>query len=563
MKFAVLHPRSLFSRKTLGADIKAGLVLGIEGVPDNLSSGVLAAVNPVAAVYAGIFGTAGAALFTSSALMPVQTTGAMSIIVRDSHVGRMANPTGALATLTILTGVFMIIAGVLHGGRVTRFVSQAVTTGFLAAVGVNIILGQFTDITGFQSAQGRVLGAFDSILHVTAWNMTTAVIGIMTASLIIILRRTRLGGMAYVAAIVAAWIVAWLVRSRGGSVPVVSDIAAVPTGLPLPVLPDLTVFADVVVPALSLAFVGLVQGAGVARSTENPDGSIPNASQDFVGQGAGNVFSGLFRGMPVGGSASGTVLARTSGAGSRGALFVTSIVMAVLILVLSPVVALVPLAGLAGMLLVVGADTIPVGRLRKTLTIGPLPRTVTVVTFVLTLVIPLQFAVLVGVGVSIVLFAVGASQTLILKQVVFETSGPREIDPPAVIGTGEVLVIQPYGTVFFASAARMVEQMPQVGPESHRSVLIVRLRGEQSPSTTLVDALAGYARRLQNAGCQFVLVTTSDELIQDLRNYESDAVDPRSIPAVYLGDDRVGATVRQAYDDAVEWTKREASEDPS
>lgn len=561
MKFAVLHPRSLFSRKTLGADIKAGLVLGIEGVPDNLSSGVLAAVNPVAAVYAGIFGMAGAALFTSSALMPVQATGAMSIIVRDAGVGKMVDPIGALATLTILTGLIMVIAGVLRGGQITRFVSQSVTTGFLAAVGVNIILGQFADITGFQSDQGRLLGSLDTIVHLTDWTVPTTLIGLGTAAAILLLRRTRLGGLGYVVAIVLAWIAAWWLNRDLATVTVVDDIADVPTGLPLPVLPDLSVTFDLILPALSLAFVGLVQGAGVARSVENPDGSTPDASQDFIGQGAGNIISGLFRGMPVGGSASGTVLMRTAGAGSRGAVFVTAIVMAILIVALSPLVAQVPLCGLAGMLLVVGADTIPFTKVKRSLQIGLVPMTVTIVTFVLTLVIPLQFAVIVGVGVSIVLFAIGASLQLDLKQIVFTPDGPEEIDPPAAIGRGEVLVIQPYGTVFFASAGSLVDQLPAVTPETHHSVVILRLRGEQAPSTTLVDALSRYSTKLRRAHSRLVVVTTSDELIEDLT--EAETIRDGALPGAYRGDKRVGATARRAYDEAVIWTQTPESTDGS
>lgn len=549
-----MRPRSLFSLKSLAADFKAAVVLGVEGVPDNLSSGVLAGINPVAAVYAGIFGVAGAALFTSSALMPVQATGAMSIIVRDTGVGTMPNPAGALATLTLLTGLFMIIAGILQGGRVTRFVSQSVTTGFLAAVGVNIILGQFADLTLYQAEGGRVARAIETVLHIGAWSWTPLILGASTAAFIVVLRRTRLGGLGYVVAIIAAWLAAFQINNNGGSLPLVRDIAEVPTGLPLPILPDLSTVVDLALPALSLAFVGLVQGAGVARSVDNPDGSRPDASQDFIGQGVGNVASGLFRGMPVGGSASATVLMGSAGARSRGALFLTAVVMAVLIVALSPLVALVPLSGLAGMLLVVGVDTIPVAKLRRSLSIGTVPMTVTATTFVLTLLIPLQFAVLVGVGVSIMLFAVGEASRLELRQIQVTDDGPIEVAPPAVLGAGDVVIIQPYGTVFFASAGRLVDQLPAVTPESARSVLILRLRGDQSPSATLFDTLAGYGRSLRAVGSRFVVVTTSEELIADLT--ETETVEEGPVTMSYLGDRRLGATVTRAYDDALEWVGR-------
>lgn len=555
MKFAIAHPKQLFPRKSLWADFKAGLVLGIEGVPDNLSSGVLAGINPVAAVYAGIFEVAGAAMFTSSALMPVQATGALSIIVRDSGVGQLENPAGALATLTILTGVIMIIVGALRAGGLVKFVSHSVTTGFLTAVGVNIFLGQFGDITGYQASDdNRIVASIDTLAHIGDWELAPTLLGVGTAIMIFVLTATRLGGMGYVVAIVLAWIVGWYLNTNGGDITVVGDLAEVPQGLPLPVLPDLSYLPTLFISALSLAFVALVQAAGVAGGTQNPDGSRPDTSQDFIGQGAGNIVSGLFRGMPVGGSASGAALMRTVGAKSRGALFFTAIIMAILIVTLSPLVALVPLPGLAGMLLVIGIETIPIPRVKQTLRTGVVPIIVMVVTFVLTMLIPLQFAVLIGVGVSLVLFVIGESTRLDLKQIKFDDEkGLVEVDPPAELSANEVLVIQPYGTVFFASASSLVDQLPRVGENSKNSVLILRLRGEQAPSTTLVDSLLHYSSRLQDADCRFVVVTTNKELIEDLGEVES--IDESDVPRTYLGSDLLGAAVRQAYEDAKDWVE--------
>lgn len=552
MKFAIRHPRQLFSRQSLGADFKTGLVLGVEGVPDNLSSGVLAAVNPVAAVYAGIFGIAGAALFSSSVLMPVQATGALSIIVRDVDLAATDDPAGGLAMLTLLAGLVMLIAGVVRAGRVVRFVSDSVVTGFIAAVGVNIILGQFADITRYEAEGNRIAKSIETLIHLLDWEWAPVLVGVVTAVAIVVLRRTVLGGMGYVVAIVIAWVIAFVMNRNGTSVQVVGDIADVPSGLPGPILPDFGQMLDLAVPALSLAFVGLVQGAGVASSVENPDGSQIDASQDFVAQGVGNLASGVFRGMPVGGSASGTVLMQTAGAKSRGALLFTSIVMAVLIVALAPLVAEVPLSGLAGMLVIIGVDTIPIARVRRVLLTGTMPIAVMAITFVLTMLIPLQFAVLAGVGISVLLFVVGESQRLDLKRIIVDDDGTlREIDPPAELGDHEIVVIQPYGTLFFASAEALVAQLPQITAASNRSVVILRLRGEQTPSATLVADLAGYDDDLHDANCRFVVVTTSDDLVNNLRSAE--ALDHPGERGVYRGSDRLGATVRQAVSDARVW----------
>ena len=109
----------------------AGLVLGIESVPDGLASGLLAGVNPVAGLYAYMYGVAGGALFTSTAFMAVQATGAMSIIVADVDLAGRDDPARSLFTLTILTGTVMVVAGLLRLGSFLRFVSNSVMTGFV------------------------------------------------------------------------------------------------------------------------------------------------------------------------------------------------------------------------------------------------------------------------------------------------------------------------------------------------------------------------------------------------------------------------------------------------
>ena len=109
MKFPVRHPRSLFRKDTAREDAMSGLVLGVESVPDGLAAGLLAGVNPVAGMYAYLFGLAGGALFTSTAFMAIQGTGAMAIIVADVDLASRNDPIRALYTLSMLTGVVMIV----------------------------------------------------------------------------------------------------------------------------------------------------------------------------------------------------------------------------------------------------------------------------------------------------------------------------------------------------------------------------------------------------------------------------------------------------------------------
>ena len=151
-------------RDTLGKDAVAGLVLGVESASDVLAAGLPAGVSPLG-LYAYLFGTVGGSLFTGSAFMAVQATGAMAIVIADVPAVHSASDQAALFTLSVLTGVVMLAAGFLRLA-VLRFVSNAVMTGFISAVGVNIILGQLANLTGYKAeGANRVVRTLNTVIH--------------------------------------------------------------------------------------------------------------------------------------------------------------------------------------------------------------------------------------------------------------------------------------------------------------------------------------------------------------------------------------------------------------
>ena len=313
--YPIGRPRSLFRRSTLKDDGMAGLVLGVESVPDSLASGLLAGVNPVYGLYGYLYGTIGGALFASTTYMAVQATGAMSIIVADVDLAGRDDPSRSLFTLSIATGIVMIVAGLLRLGGLLRFVSNSVMTGFITAVGANIVLGQLGDFTGYDAdGSGRITRALNTVFHFWEIDGPTITVGLATVVLIVVLQRTALGALGLVVAIATGSAIAALFNAFDHNVSLVSDIADVPASLPFITAPVIGELPGLLVPAASLAFVGLVQGAAVSAGFPNADGSPSDISQDFVGQGAGNVVSGLFQGMPVGGSMSATSLVSSAGA---------------------------------------------------------------------------------------------------------------------------------------------------------------------------------------------------------------------------------------------------------
>ncbi|MEV8368191.1 SulP family inorganic anion transporter [Microbacterium sp. NPDC064584] len=542
----------LFSRSTIGKDAVSGLVLGVEAVPDGLAAGLLAGINPLAGLYAYLFGMIGAAFFTSSTFMAVQATGAMALIVSDSDLQSRADPDRALYTLAIMTGIVMIIAGLLGGGRLVRFVPTPVMTGFVTAVGVNIVLGQLSNFTGFASeGSNRLFKLVDLLLHIPQWSAAAVAVGLVAIGLIYLFRLTPVGSLGLVIAVVigsgfAALLNVWVAEP----VVLLDDVVDVPNGLPAPVLPNVDDVLFLLLPALSLAFVGLVQGAAVSAGLPTADGRPADSSRDFVGQGAGNLVAGIFQGMPVGGSMSGSSLIVQAGAKTRLAFVFAGIVMTLVIFFASDLVSYIAMPALAGLLIVVGIGAVKPSRIYSVVKSGPLPTAIMAVTFGLTLVIPLQYAVLVGVGLGIILFVAQQSNRVRVRQVhVLEQGRMRESAPPARIEAGQVVVLQPYGSLFFASAPVFDSQLPTVDEGSRGATVIIRLRGTDQIGLSLIEVLRRFAGELRAVEGALVLVI-SEKLVYD-QVVASGLRDELGAANVYRSTEWVGETVRQAYADAL------------
>jgi SulP family sulfate permease len=311
---------------------------------------------------------------------------------------------------------------------------------------------------------------------------------------------------------------------------------------------------SLIVPALSLAFVGLVQGASISTNYPNPDGSFADTSRDFVGQGVANIASGVFQGMPVGGSVSASALNKAAGAKSRQSLFVASIVMAIVIVLFATAIGYVAMPALAGLLMLIGFRTIKPERIATVWKTGIVQKAVFVVTFVLTMLIPLQYAVLVGVGVSVILHIVRQSnQVTIKRRQANELGDLIETDPPAAVPPGEVVVLQPYGSLFFAAAPVFEAQLPAVLDSSVGSVVILRLRGRSDLGTTFMDVLLRYAQSLDQVGSKLMIASTNEDIEAQLAVTGITSVIGQG--SIYRGDDRVGATIRQAESDAQAWVQ--------
>jgi SulP family sulfate permease len=548
-------------RSHLASDLVAALTFAVVNVPQAMGHALLAMVNPVLGIYTLMVAVPVGALFSSSVFMNVSTTGALSVaagvVLMDFPVGQRAE---ALVVLVLLVGTIQALAGLFRLGFLIRFVSNAVMTGFLNGVAVLIILGQLSDLTGYQSAfSNRVAQALDLLLRIGQVNLQATAIGVFTLALIVaLLWHKALQRFAFIVAIAVATVLLVLLSlpalptaANFAAVPTVGDIGAIPSYLPQLTLPQLSLIGSLWLPALSIAIIGLVQGAGVSQGTPNPDGRYPDVSRDFLGQGAANMATSLVGGIPAGGSVSGTALIVGAGARSRWGNIFVGLFVALIVLLAGPLVERVPMPALAALLIVAGFQGLRVEQAVMAWKTGRISRLVMLATFLATLAIPLQFAVLFGVAMSILLNTIRQSNKVVITEWVLQPQGfPLEQPPPQRLPSHRLTVLHVYGSLFFAAARNMEEMLPAVG-DATRAVVAINLRGKSEIGSTFVTVLQRYAQGLQARQGKLMLVGL-DPLVRD-QLAKTGVLGLIGNENVFLATPQLGQALNQAVAAASAW----------
>jgi len=513
-------------RAQLSSDLVAALTFAVVNVPQAMGHALLATVNPVLGIFTLMVAVPVGAIFNSSVFMNVSTTAALSVAAGVVLVEFPPEQRGeALVVLVLLVGAIQLLAGLFRLGFLVRFVSNAVMTGFLNGVAVLIILGQLSDLTGYASAfSNRVAKAFDLLLRINQIDPWVSIIGVTTLALILLLLWLKsLRRFAFIIAIAAATVLLVVLTISSlptaaafAAVPTVGDVASIPRALPRLTLPDLSLFLTLLLPAFSVAVIGLVQGAGVSQGTPNPDGRYPNVSRDFLGQGAANIATGLVGGIPSGGSVSGTALIMSAGARSRWANVFVGLFVAAIVLLAAPLVELVPMPALAALLIVAGFQGLRIPQAVIAWNTGRIPKVVMSVTFVATLVVPLQFAVLFGMALSIVLHVFRQSNKVVVTQWVLQPGGfPIEQPPPRRLPSHQLTLLHVYGSLFFAAAKSVEALLPEVAG-ARRAVVAINMRGKGEIGSTLITVLQRYAQELRANDGRLMLVGVDSDVRDQL-----------------------------------------------
>ena len=537
---------------TIGKEALAGVPGAIGSVPDGMAAAVLAGVNPVFGLYASFVGPIAGGLTASTRLMVITTTSAAALAAGSALAGvDPAERPAALFLLTLLAGVLMVAAGILRLGRFTRFVSHSVMIGFLTGVAVNIVAGQIPDLAGAES-EGRfaIAKAFNVLIHPSTIHLVSLLVGLAAIAILIVLGRTRLASFA---AVIALAIPTLAVIVFGASeVTTVADVGEIPQGVPLPHFPELSAVSfPVLTGALAVAAIVLVQGSGVAESAPNRDGSRSNANRDFLAQGAGNVASGLFRGMPVGGSVGQTALNIAAGARSHWAAIFSGLWMLVILVAFGGLVGRVAMPTLAAVLVVAAIGSLRVGDVETVWRTGGSSQIAMMTTFLATLFLPVAAAVGLGVALSLLLqLNADAMDLRVVALRRLPDGGIEEGPAPSALASRTVAVLDVYGSLLYAGARTLEARLPNPA-DADVAAVVLRLRGRSHLGATAFTVLRNYADRLGQRGGRLYLSGVDPMVIESFQRTGHMVADG---PLVMVpAGSRLGASTEAAFDEAQAW----------
>jgi SulP family sulfate permease len=548
-------------KKNLTSDLLAGLTFALVNIPQSMAHALLATVNPVFGLYTLMLATPVGALFTSAIFMNISTTSALAVAAGDTLITYPEDSkVTVLVTLVVMIGIFQVLMGVFRLGWITRFIPFSVMTGFMTGVAVMIIIGQLGDFTGYYSSySGKVAQLADLVLHWVSIEWMTLAIGLLTILLIYGLGKTRLSKFSLILALVLSSGLAVLLNNFFATdIKLVRDIAEVPRSLPNLVLPSPSLIGALIVPAIAVGIIGLVQGAGVSQTFPNPDGKFSDVSRDFLGQGTANLAAGFFGGIPAGGSSSGTALMVSGGARSRWANIFGGIAVALVVLLFANLVELVAMPALAGLVIVAGVQMINVNAIQTVWQTNTVSRTIMLITFGSTLVMPLQYAVFLGVAISILLLVFQQSNTIqVVEWVVKDHGWPVEQPVPKQLESEKVTVLFTYGNLFYAAADMFEKGLPAVEGAS-RAVVILLLRGYEDIGSTVNEVLRRYTQALQANHGKLILAGVSPALRSQLQR--TGTLDLIGQENIFLATESIGESGNAALRAATDWLAESSTE---
>ncbi len=490
-------------RADLRPDFMAALTVTMVLLPQTMAYALLAGLPPEVGLYSAIIASIVGALWGSSNQLqtgPSNTVALLSLaaLTPIAVPGTPPYLVGA-SLLALLGGILRLVMGLARLGVLVRFVSDAVIVGFTAGAGVLIVFNQIAELLRLDlpRSSGPIQTLQLVLPRLEDTHPPSLALGLAAIAIIVLLKRLdrRLPGP--LIAIVAGALVAAVFELD------VRVVGSLPRGLPpfsMPPVTNLELVGALSTAALSVTAIGLVEAISNARSIASHTGQRLDSNQEFVGQGLANIASGLFSGCPVTGSFGRSMLNLQAGARTPMANVFTGLLVAVIMLGLGPLASYIPMASLAGVLFVTAVNLIDRKEMARIWRGGGADRLTMVVTLLATLTLPLQFAVLAGILMSLGAYLLRTSTPRV--RTVLPSDGFRHFEhQPEAPPCPQLSITEILGDLYFGAVQHVDEAVYQnlIGNPSQR-FLLLRLHSVHNCDISGIHALESIVRNYREAG---------------------------------------------------------------
>lgn len=476
--------------RTWRRDLLAGLTVGIVALPLALGFGVSSGLTPEAGLVTAIVAGIVAAVFGGSNVQVSGPTGAMVVVLAPIVAQHGA---GAIIVVTLLAGVIVVVAGVLKLGRAVSFIPWPVIEGFTVGIAIIIFLQQVPLLTAAHTAKpgehssNAVIAALQSLGNADfaylLWALGAAAI---VAACMILAPRIHPAIPGSLVAIVIVTVLAVALPNP------LARIGALPASFPAPSLPawDLSTMSALLLPAVTVAALAAIESLLSARVAASLADTGPfDPDRELVGQGLASIGSALFGGMPATGAIARTAVNVRSGGRTRVSAIFHSIVLLVIVLAAAVPVAQIPLAALAGVLMVTAVRMVHLGTVRAIVR----STRADAAAFVITALITVSFDLIIAVVIGVIFAGVFALRSL------SRASGVRReaITGAPEPGDDRIAIIRFDGPLFFAAADRV---FTQVSALDDVSVVILRMSQLELVDATGARMLGDIVQTLERRG---------------------------------------------------------------
>lgn len=509
MPTALLRPIEIlrsYRHENLVPDLLAGLTVGVVLLPQGLAFSLLAGLPPVMGLYAAIVASITAALWGSSNHLqtgPTNTAAALTLSVL-LPIAAPGSPDfiAAAGLIALMAGIFRLVMGLARLGLLVNFVSDSVVVGFTAGAGVLIMVSQLTTMLRVQAVQSPNLpGVLSGVVpQIPTAHLPTLMLSLTTIVLLIILRQINNRLPMSLVAIVSMTAIVWGFNLKETGIRVLGEV---PSGLPpLAALPifDLTLIGRLSTGALAIAAIGLVEATAIARALSSNSGQRLDSNQEFVGQGMANIAAAIFSGYPCSASFNRSALSYRTGARSSLASAFAGLFVLISSFILAPAVAQLPRAVISAELVLAAYSMIDRRRILRIWKGNRTDAAIMLTTLVATLLLPLQFAVLIGIMMSLGAYILQTSTPQVIAVLPddnFRHWGPQPHKPQCPqLGILDVL-----GDLYFGAVSHVEESIHRhmtLYPEQR--FLLLRMHSVQRIDISGINALENLLRTYRNRG---------------------------------------------------------------